>query len=426
MNASFTHDVFLSHSSKDKNLVRKLAEQLRSDGFQVWFDEWEIQPGDMISWKIEQGLQKSRVLVLIMSSHAFGSDWVSLERHTILFRDCTNKQRRFIPVLLDDAVVPDTLKQFCYIDWRLNRDVAYKKLVECCRLHINEGNSCIDQYPTIPYYPYLRIVDSDDNTQEQEKPISSAAKILKESPSKTKPIIGINTDYRPAQKNSSAFCYLHAGYIESVSKAGAIPMLLPQVGSDTDIRRMLTNVDGLIFIGGADLDCRRQGYMLHPSMRLMDHRREEFDFRLMELAAHNHMPIMGIGAGMQLLNVLQGGSLCLHIPEDFPKAIPHLDVFDPNHRHSLIVEDGSLMKRVYRYGDIRVNSMHHMSIDEVAPGFVVTARCPDDIIEAIESTNEDWFAFGTQFHPEHESASTLDRQLFQEFVSCLIEKKYLK
>jgi putative glutamine amidotransferase len=60
--------------------------------------------------------------------------------------------------------------------------------------------------------------------------------------------------------------------------------------------------------------------------------------------------------------------------------------------------------------------MHHMAIDEVGRGFRVTARCPDGIIEAIESSREDWFAIGTQFHPEAESASAIDIRIFEEFI----------
>ena len=129
------------------------------------------------------------------------------------------------------------------------------------------------------------------------------------------------------------------------------------------------------------------------------------------------MPVMGVGCGMQLLNVSQGGNLFLHLAEDLPKALPHLDAMDPNHRHALEIVMGTLMERVYGEGEIRVNSMHHMAIDEVAPGFAVTARCPDGVVEAIESTMDDWFAFGTQFHPENESASALDLRIFEEFIA---------
>jgi putative glutamine amidotransferase len=65
--------------------------------------------------------------------------------------------------------------------------------------------------------------------------------------------------------------------------------------------------------------------------------------------------------------------------------------------------------------------MHHMAIDEVAPGFEVTARCPDGVIEAIESQMPDWFAIGTQFHPESTSASALDQRIFEEFMAAIAE-----
>jgi len=90
MTQDFTYDVFLSHSSKDKSVVRELAERLRDDGVHVWFDEWEIRPGDSIPVKIEQGIQESRTLVLCMSKNAFASDWVTLERQSVLFRDPIN------------------------------------------------------------------------------------------------------------------------------------------------------------------------------------------------------------------------------------------------------------------------------------------------------------------------------------------------
>ena len=80
------------------------------------------------------------------------------------------------------------------------------------------------------------------------------------------------------------------------------------------------------------------------------------------------------------------------------------------------------MERVYGEGEIRVNSMHHMAIDEVAPGFAVTARCPDGVVEAIESTMDDWFALGTQFHPESDSASALDLRIFEEFAVGIVER----
>ena len=132
MSESFKYDVFLSHSSKDKTAVRELAERLKKDGLRVWLDAWEIQPGDLISLKIEEGLEQSRTLVLVMSKNAFASEWVTLERHTALFRDPTNQQRRFIPLRLDEAEITETLKQFSYVDWRDRSSEQYAKLLAAC------------------------------------------------------------------------------------------------------------------------------------------------------------------------------------------------------------------------------------------------------------------------------------------------------
>ena len=130
----FTYDVFLSYSSADKPTVRELVERLRGDGLRVWFDEWEIRPGDSIPAKIEAGLEHSRVLVLCMSAHAFGSDWAQLEAGTFRFRDPLNRDRRFIPLRLDDAPIKGSLAQFLYINWLpKNREQEYAKLLEACR-----------------------------------------------------------------------------------------------------------------------------------------------------------------------------------------------------------------------------------------------------------------------------------------------------
>src|SRR4051794_37437117 len=122
MSEQFSFDVFLSHSAKDKSIVRPLAERLRKDGLRVWLVDWEIHPGDNILSKVEEGLESSRVLVLCMSANLFGSDWAQLESGTFRFRDPLNKDRRFIPLRLDDSPIKSSLTQFFYLNWLpLNR-----------------------------------------------------------------------------------------------------------------------------------------------------------------------------------------------------------------------------------------------------------------------------------------------------------------
>ena len=234
-----------------------------------------------------------------------------------------------------------------------------------------------------------------------------------------KPLIGINADFRAAARSMPAYSYVAAGYFQSIIAAGGVPVIVPPLADSDSIHTLLDAVQGFVMIGGADLDPRNDGFMLHPSVRPLDPAREKSDRMLMSEIAERRMPILGIGTGMQLLNVQQGGNLFLHIKEDLPTAVPHHDPHDANHRHTLDVESDSLVGRVYGDGEIRVSSRHHMAIDEVAPGFRVTAKCPDGVIEAIESEMMDWFAIGTQFHPECGAASALDVRIFEEFVDAV-------
>jgi putative glutamine amidotransferase len=239
----------------------------------------------------------------------------------------------------------------------------------------------------------------------------------------SKPIIGINSDFRAAAHNQPAFSYVAAGYYDAIARAGGIPVILPPATDEQGLSQLLDHLDGTVLIGGADLDPRNDGFMLHSTTKPMDPRRESFDRRLAYEIAERRMPVLAIGVGMQLLNVACGGNLFLHLPEDLPSALPHRDAQDPAHRHSLIIEANSLIGRVYGEGEIRVTSRHHMSIDEVAQGFRVTARCQDGVIEAIESEMIDWFAVGTQFHPECSYASALDVRIFEEFIEAITQPR---
>jgi len=241
----------------------------------------------------------------------------------------------------------------------------------------------------------------------------------------SKPTIGINADYCGATDGRPAFSYASEGYFDRVLKAGGLPLLIPPYANEEDTESILDQLDGILMVGGRDLDPRNDGFMLHPSVRPMESRREKFDRILARAICERHMPLFAVGVGMQLLNVTMGGNLFLHIPEDLPRAIPHKDPQDPAHRHGLVVDMTlpSVMERVYGDGEVRVNSMHHMAVDQVAPGFVVTARSPDGVVEAIESQIEGWFAIGTQFHPEAPSASALDIRIFEEFIDAVMAQK---
>ena len=139
MTEGFEYDVFLSHNQADKPRVRKLAERLKGAGVRVWFDEWNVGPGDIIALKVDEGLDQSRVLVLCLSPKALASGWVALERSTAIHRDPANAGRRFIPLLLADCDLPDTLKRYKYVDFREEAEAAFAELLAACRPEAEEA-----------------------------------------------------------------------------------------------------------------------------------------------------------------------------------------------------------------------------------------------------------------------------------------------
>ena len=122
----FKYDVFLSHSAKDKPVVRELANRLKKDKLRVWFDESDSLSPRERAGVMEEALENSRVLVLCMSANAFGSEWPLLEAGTFRFRDPLNKERRFIPLRQEDTIINDALTEFLCINWLpQNREKEY-------------------------------------------------------------------------------------------------------------------------------------------------------------------------------------------------------------------------------------------------------------------------------------------------------------
>lgn len=238
----------------------------------------------------------------------------------------------------------------------------------------------------------------------------------------SRPLIGINADFHAASKTTRAHARLNAGYFDTILAAGGLPLILPPAGQETELDAYLDRVDGLLLSGGLDLDPRRQQLPTHATVQPMAERRELSDRLLLRRAVVRHVPLLAIGVGMHLLNVHFGGSLYLHLPADLPRAMPHRDPQGGPHRHALLIEPNTRLEEIYGGGEIRVNSSHHQAVRQVGAGLRVCALAPDGVIEAIEATDPDWFCLGVQWHPESETASALDMQLFECFLQASIRQ----
>ena len=244
----------------------------------------------------------------------------------------------------------------------------------------------------------------------------------------TRPLIGINADFVPATKTTASYVRLHAGYFDSVVTAGGLPVLIPPLGKEAELGAFLGHLDGVILSGGLDMDPRRQGQPTHPAVQPMPERREDNDRILVKLIVQRKVPVLGIDLGMQQLNAACGGSLYLHLPEEQPRAMPHSDPScNGPHRHAVLLEPNTRIDEIYGGGEIRVNSAHHQAVRVVGGKLRASALAPDGIIEAIEAVDPNWFCIGVQWHPESETASALDMQLFECFIqACLRQAQPLE
>jgi putative glutamine amidotransferase len=243
-------------------------------------------------------------------------------------------------------------------------------------------------------------------------------------PQQARPVIGINMDYLPPSKTSGPQLRLHAGYCECVYQAGALPLLIPPLVKESELETVLEKVDGVLLSGCAlDMDPKRMGLPAHPAVQPMPAKREDMDRMLCKMALRRQMPLLAVAVGMHEVNVLSGGNLFMHLPEDQPRALPHKDLTGGPHRHTVLLEPNTRLDAIYGGGEIRVNSYHHQAVQQVAPRFKVSARSPDGIIEAIEADDPQWFCIGVQWHPHSETASALDMQLFEAFVAAAAHKE---
>jgi putative glutamine amidotransferase len=243
-----------------------------------------------------------------------------------------------------------------------------------------------------------------------------------------RPVIGINADLIPSSKTTNAQARIHSGYFDAVLAAGGLPVVIPPLGREADLSAFLDMLHGVILTGGLDMDPRRQGQPTHPAVQPMPERREESDRILVKLIFQRQLPVLGIDLGMLQLNAACGGSLYLHLPEEQPRAMPHSDPSCQGpHRHAVLLEPNTRIDEIYGGGEIRVNSSHHQAVRVIGGKFRVSALAPDGIIEAIEAVDSNWFCIGVQWHPESETASALDMQLFECFVqACLRQSQPLE
>lgn len=209
------------------------------------------------------------------------------------------------------------------------------------------------------------------------------------------PIVGLSASYETSR------CNVPNTYINAIQRAGGTPLLLPVTNNPEVIQQMVEHIDVLVLTGGEDVD-PLQGYGEEPipGMGGIVPIRDFFDIQLARAAVKRGIPVLGICRGEQVLNVAFGGTLYQDIPSQVKtkKPVKHnQDAPSAYGTHSIVVSKGSVLHQVMGADTLRVNSFHHQAVKDVAPGFTVTARAADGVVECIEMNPR---VLGVQFHPE--------------------------
>jgi putative glutamine amidotransferase len=215
---------------------------------------------------------------------------------------------------------------------------------------------------------------------------------------------------------------LNSTYVIALESAGLIPIVIPPLASPDHARAILDRVDGLLLTGGEDVAPALYGQDQSDKCGSPNRSRDETEIALALAARETGKPILAICRGPQLLNVAFGGTLIQDIPSEVPGALNHNADGERDSRvHPVSIVPGSVTARAVGATELSVNSLHHQSVKDVAPGFRVTATAPDGIIEAIEYAGDDWWALAVQWHPEemNDSPEPWDRGLFRAFADKL-------
>jgi putative glutamine amidotransferase len=197
-------------------------------------------------------------------------------------------------------------------------------------------------------------------------------------------------------------------YVAAIQATGAHALLLP-VDPRTP-EALLDRVDGLMVIGGADLDPEVYGQGRSEHTETSYRERDEFELALTREALRRGLPFLGICRGMQLLNVALGGTLNQHLvgADGEPSHRRIVGTFEGT-EHEIDVEHGSLAERALGGPVHEARCHHHQAIDRVGDGLIVSGRARDGVAEAIELA--DGWTLGVQWHPEAGDK----RELFHAF-----------
>lgn len=224
--------------------------------------------------------------------------------------------------------------------------------------------------------------------------------------------------------------YLEQSVAHWVMSGGAMAVMVPAVDAESVVRRSdirlddyAAALDGLVLQGGNDVAPESYGETPQHVDWHGDRIRDRYELELIEAFVKAGKPVFGVCRGFQLINVMYGGTLLQDIATQRPASKSHRDVsIYERHVHPVDLVPGTRLAALYPgVSQVVTNSIHHQGIKDLAPGFIVEARCPEDgMIEAIRKPGSGYVA-AVQWHPEFHDAQALgtfdDAPMLRDFLA---------
>jgi putative glutamine amidotransferase len=234
-----------------------------------------------------------------------------------------------------------------------------------------------------------------------------------------KPLIGVTGYLHPYSREVSGV-FVGEGYTNALAQAGAVPLAIPFLEEEEHVRALATKLDGLLLGGGVDMDPTLFGEQPVPGNGEICPERDWLESILFDEMQKQGKPVLGICRGVQVINILMGGTLYQDLPSQKQGDLIQHSQKAPRWfgAHHVNVTEGTKLHEIFGETRIRTNTYHHQAVRDVAPGLIVSGVADDGVIEAIERP-EGPFLLGVQWHPENmwrKDSKVL--RLFEAFVKA--------
>ena len=233
-----------------------------------------------------------------------------------------------------------------------------------------------------------------------------------------KPLIGITTN-QSRNANGQPTIMLMQSYVNAITQAGGVPVLIPSILAEDGWETIYSRLDGILFSGGGDIGLESSPGAPHPRIDDIDPARDALELKMVQVAASDGKPFLGICRGCQVMNVALGGTLYTHIADQLTGALDHS--YPGNMRtvlvHEIKIEEGTQVAELFGEPIIKVNSLHHQGLKEIPSTLRVAGHAPDGLVEAIELPDHP-FGLAVQWHPEWLTDQEGTRNLFRKFIEA--------